>query len=113
MQENRSFDSYFGHLPGVDGLPANASNKMGGGTVVNAFHFQTACIENADPDWLESHADFNLQDPGSNTWVGDGFIKTAQGAAKYSINQAGFASLIAEVPNSMGSVQVVPRTTTN
>ncbi len=114
MQENRSFDSYFGNLPGVDGLPATASNRVAGnGALVNAFHFQTACIENADPDWLESHADFNLYDPGSTTWVGDGFIKTTQGAAKGSVNQAGFASLIAEVPNSMGSVQVVPHTTTN
>ncbi len=113
LQENRSFDSYFGQLPGVDGLPAGTSNKTGNGTVINSFHLETSCIENIDPDWLESHGDFNLDVPGSSTFVGDGFVNTAQGAAKYSVNQDGVASRVSEVPNSMGSVQVTPKKTAN
>ena len=57
VQENRSFDHYFGHLnayrvvngfPGnVDGPPANASNPLpsGAGSVA-AFHLLTTCVEN-------------------------------------------------------------------
>ena len=104
MQENRSFDSYFGKLPGVDGLPASASNKSDGGVVVNSFHFQTACLENTDPDWLGAHGAFNLASPGSNTYLGDGFVHGGQGSDRSD----GF---IAYVANSDGSFQVNPTKT--
>src|SRR5690349_20017337 len=39
LQENRSFDSYFGKLPGVEGLPANASNPAADGTLIAAYHY--------------------------------------------------------------------------
>src|SRR5947209_19007871 len=55
-QENRSFDTYFGHLndyratqgfpQDVDGMPANASNPADDGSQIQAFHFNTTCIEN-------------------------------------------------------------------
>src|SRR5262249_24917017 len=38
MQENRSFDHYFGSMSGVDGIPAGASNPHADGTPVPAFH---------------------------------------------------------------------------
>ncbi len=106
MQENRSFDSYFGHLSGVDGLPPDSQNKTDGGIVVKSFHFQTACMGNTDPDWLGSHGAFNLDSPGSDTFLGDGYVHGGQGSARSD----GF---IAEVANSMGSIQVTPRKTTN
>jgi phospholipase C len=106
LQENRSFDSYFGKMPGVDGLPANASNKTDGGVVVNSFHFQTACQENTDPDWLGSHGAFNLNSPGSSTFLGDGFVHGGQGSARSD----GF---VTQVANSTGSIQVTPNKTTN
>src|SRR5215467_16363204 len=61
VQENRSFDSYFGQLPKYwaangyptqqfDGLPTTASNPpFKGSSNVSAFHFATMCIENLSP----------------------------------------------------------------
>ncbi|HET7184074.1 MAG TPA: alkaline phosphatase family protein [Terriglobales bacterium] len=106
LQENRSFDNYFGHLAGVDGLPPGTSNKSDSGVLVNAFHLQTACLENTDPDWLGAHGSYNLQSPGSNTYLGDGFVHGGQGSARSD----GF---IAYVANSMGTFQVSPTKTTN
>jgi len=106
LQENRSFDSYFGKLPGVDGLPANASNKTDDGQVISSYHFQTACSENADPDWLESHGDFNLSQPGSNVFVGDGYVHNGQGQAK-------FDGFVTQVNGGTGTVTVHPQHTTN
>ena len=123
LQENRSFDSYFGKLgdyraangyglaTDIDGLPVTASNNTdrtdtGIVTAVPSYHFQTACIENLTPDWLESHGDYNLSLPGSNTFVGDGFVHNGQGMALFS----GF---VAQSTQPKGSVQVQPTTTTN
>src|SRR5437899_12213143 len=66
LQENRSFDTYFGKLndyrasqgvaQDVDGLPSNASNPSFDGTSqVAAFRLQTQCTENMSPSWNESH----------------------------------------------------------
>ncbi|MGH9523824.1 MAG: alkaline phosphatase family protein [Terriglobales bacterium] len=94
LQENRSFDTYFGQLGAyraqngygtadqVNGLPANATNVMADGTPVPAYHLQTACIENMDPDWLESFGDYNYDQPGSSVFKGDGFVHNAQGRAR-------------------------------
>ncbi|MGI9102296.1 MAG: phospholipase C [Terriglobales bacterium] len=113
LQENRAFDGYFGHLPNVDGLPAGASNKTGNGTVINAFHLQTSCIENADPDWLPAHGQYNILAPGSNTFMGDGFVNSGQGSAKTNVNQAGVHSLVSEVSSPTGTATVNPKVTTN
>ena len=69
LQENRSFDTYFGQLNAyrqsqglpadVDGMPANASNPADDGTIVTAFKLNTLCIENLSPAWLESHGYYN------------------------------------------------------
>jgi len=50
MQENRSFDHYFGRLReagvrGVRGLPRGASNPDTEGARVRAFHEDRYCIE--------------------------------------------------------------------
>ena len=87
-QENRSFDTYFGHLPAYwaangfpsqqfDGIPANASNPSyavnGTATTLPAFHVATECIENLSPSWDESHLDWNLNEPIGPTATLDGF----------------------------------------
>ncbi len=95
VQENRSFDHYFAKLndyrvangyggpSDVDVEAPDASNVADDGTIVHAFHLQTVCLEELTPDWLESHVDFNLKDPGSDTPMMDGFVHVAGGMATY------------------------------
>jgi phospholipase C len=94
-QENRSFDTYFGQLPvywqangfpsqQFDGMPANATNPSFDGTsTVSAFHIATECTENLTPSWDESHLDWNLSNPTSNTATMDGFVYNA---AKFAMD---------------------------
>ena len=87
LQENRSFDHYFGQLPPylknngypqtVDGEPGNASNPSPSGGSVSAFHLSTQCVQNLSPFWNESHRDFNLNKPLSATPTMDGFVVEA------------------------------------
>jgi phospholipase C len=89
MQENRSFDHYFGHLPDYwnangfparqfDAEPADASNpSVDGTTTVSAYHLLTQCVENPSPSWDESHVDFNRTSPTSTNATLDGFVRTA------------------------------------
>ena len=93
MQENRSFDSYFGQLPvfwaannfpsqQFDGMPANASNpSFDGLSTISAFHLRTECFENVSPSWNESHVQWNRQSPTASTATMDGYVFTA---AKFS-----------------------------
>jgi len=72
MQENHSFDSYFGRLPAlghpdVDGLPADASNPDSTGTLVHPFHQSRYCTIDTEHSWTGSHLEFNR---GQN----DGFV---------------------------------------
>ena len=92
-QENRSFDTYFGHLndyratqgfpQDVDGMPANASNPADDGSQIQAFHFNTTCIENTSAAWATSHINFNRFNPESDTPTMDGFVVEAAAAAKF------------------------------
>ena len=96
VQENRSFDTYFGQLPAYwaangfpaqqfDGMPTNASNPgYNGAPAVPAYHLATECIELLSPSWNESHLDWNLQNPSSTTPTMDGFVYNA---ANFAINQ--------------------------
>jgi phospholipase C len=80
LQENRSFDSYFGMLGpykaseglanNVDGLNLNTTLPNTQGQPVHPFHYQTVCTENLSPAWNESHADV---DGG----LMDGFMRTS------------------------------------
>ncbi len=83
MQENRSFDHYFGQLNvyrAANGLPQDVDtwgpNKTPAGIAtpayvpstgkqgapIAAFHMQSACSENMSPAWNESHRMFNIDD---------------------------------------------------
>ena len=67
MQENRSFDSYFGTMPGVDGIPAGASNPDGAGAPVEPFHTSDYCVVDTGHGWNASHREYH---DGAN----DGFV---------------------------------------
>lgn len=96
VQENRSFDGYFGQLPAYwaangyspqpfDGLPQKASNPSWNGSgTIPAYHFATQCIEDLSPSWNESHLDWNLEDPVSSTAAMNGFVWNA---ANYAQNE--------------------------
>ncbi|HEY0565017.1 MAG TPA: alkaline phosphatase family protein [Terriglobales bacterium] len=89
LQENRSFDSYFGKLGfykasrgfanDVDGLPADDTTiqlpDLQGGTY-HPYHIATVCTEQLSPSWDESHRDVNKQANG--TYKMDGFMLTAK-----------------------------------
>src|SRR5256714_4387641 len=86
-QENRSFDTYFGHMneyraslglsQNVDGMPADASNPAFNGSVIKAFHMQSMCVENTSADWATSHINFNRFNETSDTPTMDGFVVQA------------------------------------
>ena len=67
VQENRSFDDYFGMLGmyraslglsnNIDGLNLNAALPNTKGQLVHPFHYRTVCTENLSPAWDESHRD--------------------------------------------------------
>jgi phospholipase C len=80
LQENRSFDSYFGMLGpykaaeglgnDIDGLDLNTTLPDTNGQPVHPFHEQTVCTENLSPAWNEAHTDV---DGG----LMDGFMQTS------------------------------------
>jgi phospholipase C len=67
VQENRSFDNYFGRLGqyrvskgysnDIDGIPLSVTLYDSQGNPVHPYHFQTVCTENLTPFWNESHVD--------------------------------------------------------
>ena len=91
LQENRSFDNYFGMLGSykaseglvnnVDGLNLNATLPNTQGQPVHPFHYQTVCTENLSPAWNESHVDV---DGG----LMDGFMRSSTSVAS-SIDPTG------------------------
>jgi phospholipase C len=95
LQENRSFDNYFGKLNDyrqahglsaeVDGIPANASNPSADGTTqIQPFHLNTVCIENVTPSWNESRIDVNRFSPNMQTGPMNGFVYSA---AHYAVDE--------------------------
>ena len=97
MQENRSFDHYFGKMPAyrqernipgeVDGLPENASNPghLNPDEPVFAHHLATECHEYLSPSWNDAHRQWNRNDPAANVGTMDGFVFSA---AETAIRQA-------------------------
>src|SRR5436309_1372510 len=95
VQENRSFDTYFGQLPAYwaangypsqqfDGMPQGAANpSFDGSTSVSAFHLASECMENLSPSWDESHVDWNRTEPISPTAAMDGYVYNA---AKFAMD---------------------------
>ncbi len=63
MQENRSFDEYFGHLPGhgqddVDVAPESTTNPDSTGAPVAWHHETKYCVDDTDHGWSASHEEY-------------------------------------------------------
>lgn len=58
MQENRSFDSYFGTYPGADGIPGNTV-LVGPLGSVTPFHDSSKVNNGASHRWINARADIN------------------------------------------------------
>ncbi len=69
LQENRSFDHYFGTMPGIDGIPPDASNPDAAGDPVAPFHTTEYCIDDVSHSWNASHRQWN-------GGLNDGFVTT-------------------------------------
>jgi phospholipase C len=73
VQENRSFDSYFGHLGAyrlakgvttapsgdIDSFDPNITLLDRAGKPLGPFHYRTVCEENLSPQWNESHIHYD------------------------------------------------------
>jgi phospholipase C len=88
LQENRSFDSYFGKLndyrqaqglgADVDVTPPNASSlSYDHSTSFTPFHMISMCTEELSSFWNESHNDRNHEDATSATPLMDGYANSA------------------------------------
>lgn len=88
LQENRSFDSYFGKLNDyrasqfnlmrdVDDLESTFSVPDDNGNPVFNFHFATSCIFSDTAAWLETWGDMNRFDAPNGPLLLDGFAHTS------------------------------------
>jgi phospholipase C len=102
LQENHTFDNYFGmlnpyrrangfsvgddgHTYLVDGIDdkLNISNVNDEGVSFPLFKLKSTCIDDASSAWLESYGDENRYNfLNSRPILGDGFVHTAEGFAK-------------------------------
>jgi phospholipase C len=92
LQENRSFDSYFGVLGAykaseglandVDGADPNTTLFTSAAGPVQPYHYQTVCTEGLSVGWAYSHTDVDYG-------LMDGFVKTAGSAYKSTIDPYG------------------------
>ncbi|HLW52081.1 MAG TPA: alkaline phosphatase family protein [Candidatus Angelobacter sp.] len=92
MQENRSFDSYFGKLNdyragtfnaprSADDLESVFTNPADDGSTVGNFHLTTTCIEDDSAAWEESWGDMNRFNSPNGPLLLDGFVHTGSGFA--------------------------------
>ena len=103
LQENHTFDNYFGMLnpyrkannwnigddgvdyevDGIDDKLGSISNSDDEGTAFPIFKFTSTCIDDETSDWLASFGDVNRYDfSTSRKILMDGFVHTAEGYAK-------------------------------
>ncbi|HEY6768822.1 MAG TPA: alkaline phosphatase family protein [Candidatus Sulfotelmatobacter sp.] len=103
LQENRSFDSYFGMLnpyrrtnafnigddgktydvDGIDDKLSTFSNVNDEGQSFSLFKLNSTCVDDMTSAWLESYGDVNRFDFSvSRPILLDGFVHTAEGFAK-------------------------------
>ena len=103
LQENHSFDNYFGMLnpyrqtngwnvgdngttynvDGIDDKLTTISNEDDEGTVYDLFKFRSTCIDDVTSDWLASYGDVNRYNfLATRPILMDGFVHNAEGFAK-------------------------------
>lgn len=109
MQENRSFDSYFGMLnpyrrlqhfdvgddgvtytiDGIDDKLATTTNLNDEGQVFSLFKLKSTCIDDDSASWLPSFGDVNRFNFSPTRPIKmDGFVHTAEGYAKHCADPA-------------------------
>jgi phospholipase C len=103
LQENRSFDTYFGMLnpyrktngwnvgddgntynvDGIDDKLTSTANADDEGASFSLFHTVSSCLDDMTSSWLESYGDVNRYDFSSTRSIlMDGFVHTAEDFAK-------------------------------
>jgi phospholipase C len=103
LQENHTFDNYFGMLnpyrqangynvgadgntynvDGIDDKLTTTSNQDDEGQTFPLFKFKTTCIDDETSDWLASYGEVNRYDFLANrAYPMDGFVHNAEGYAK-------------------------------
>jgi phospholipase C len=103
LQENRSFDTYFGMLnpyrqtahlnigddgkdyevDGIDDKLTTINNVDDEGNVYPLYKFATTCIDEESSAWLESYGDVNRYDFLTSRKISmDGFVHNAEGLAR-------------------------------
>jgi phospholipase C len=114
LQENRSFDSYFGMLnpyrqangwsvgddgntytvDGIDDKLTRFANSDDEGQSFSLFKFKSTCVDDMSSAWLESYGDVNRYDFTMNRAISmDGFVHTAEGFAKSGAGDGSFTDL--------------------
>lgn len=103
IQENRSFDHYFGQMTAyrnangipINGSPATIDDESTGsfsnvsiatGQSIAAYHSGSVCTEDLTPDWTETHKNFDWKNPAgadSNSPM-DGFASLAVQVSQYA-----------------------------
>ncbi len=102
LQENHTFDNYFGMLnpyrvtngwnvgdygktytvDGIDDKLATISNTNDNSIVYSPFKFKTTCVDDMSSAWLASYGDVNTYDFSSTRQIlMDGFVHNAEGYA--------------------------------
>ena len=102
LQENHSFDNYFGMLnpyrkangwnigddgkeydvDGIDDKLATIQNEDDKGTFFKLFKFTSSCVDDMSSDWLASYGDVNRYNFLTTRPISmDGFVHTAEGFA--------------------------------
>ena len=101
MQENRSFDQYFGHLNdyrAAQGLPTDVDDltkvmvtplpTWDGTPAIAPYHMKSGCIQDLSSSWQEAHNDVNLTRPNEGSWGNpppmNGFAAMAGGFAEHT-----------------------------
>jgi len=114
LQENRSFDTYFGmlnpyrransfnvgddgHVYDVDGIDdklTTISNQDDEGAIFNLFHATSTCLDDMTSSWLESYGDVSRWDFTPTRAINmDGYVHTAEGFAKSGSGSGVFTDL--------------------
>src|SRR5215472_11443122 len=95
LQENRSFDSYFGKMTayrtanGVSGTVDDLDSGKFQNSGIAPYHSGSVCMENLSPDWAEDRHQVNLSNPrgidprNPKTMPMNGFVNTAAGISAF------------------------------
>jgi phospholipase C len=117
LQENRSFDSYFGMLnpyrqqnalnvsedgntytvDGIDDKLTTFVNDDDEGQPFSLFKLKSTCVDDMSSAWLESYGDVNRFDfTVTRPILMDGFVHTAEGFAKSGAGDGAFTDIVGQ-----------------